>query len=209
MSELSSKNMKQTKQLININENPFVLFNKWFAEAKQKEINNPNAMNLATVGNDLRPRSRIVLLKSYDDYGFVFYTNLNSRKGIKIKQNAYVVLNFFWKTLLKQITIEGIAKVVPDRIANEYYDSRPEISRIGAWVSNQSSELKNREELEKKVTEYQKKFKGKKIPRPLHWSGYKVKPSLIEFWHEMPFRLHDRVEFSISKKGWTGRRLYP
>ena len=201
--------MKQTKQLININENPFVLFNKWFAEAKQKEINNPNAMNLATVGNDLRPRSRIVLLKSYDDYGFVFYTNLNSRKGIKIKQNAYVVLNFFWKTLLKQITIEGIAKVVPDRIANEYYDSRPEISRIGAWASNQSSELKNREELEKKVTEYQKKFKGKKIPRPLHWSGYKVKPSLIEFWHEMPFRLHDRVEFSISKKGWTGRRLYP
>ena len=201
--------MKQTKQLININENPFVLFNKWFAEAKQKEINNPNAMNLATVGNDLQPSSRIVLLKSYDDSGFVFYTNLNSRKGNKIKQNAYVVLNFFWKTLLKQITIEGIAKVVPDRIANEYYDSRPEISRIGAWASNQSSELKNREELENKVTEYQKKFKGKKIPRPLHWSGYKVKPNLIEFWQEMPFRLHDRVEFIISKKGWTGRRLYP
>ena len=201
--------MKQTKQLININENPFVLFNKWFAEAKQKEINNPNAMNLATVGNNLRPSSRIVLLKSYDDTGFVFYTNLNSRKGNKIKENTYVVLNFFWKTLLKQITIEGSAKVVPHRIANEYYDLRPEISRIGAWASNQSSELKNREELENKVIEYQKKFKGKKIPRPPHWSGYKVKPSLIEFWQEMPFRLHDRVEFIISKKGWTGRRLYP
>ena len=209
MSELSSKNMKQTKQLININENPFVLFNKWFAEAKQKEINNPNAMNLATVGYDLRPRSRIVLLKSYDDSGFVFYTNLDSRKGNKIKQNAYVVLNFFWKTLLKQITIEGIAKVVPNRIANEYYNSRPKISRIGAWASNQSTELKKREELENKVIEYQKKFKGKKIPRPPNWSGYKVKPNLIEFWQQMPFRLHDRVEFIRSKKGWTGRRLYP
>ena len=201
--------MKQTKQLININENPFVLFNKWFAEAKQKEINNSNAMNLATVGNDLRPSSRIVLLKSYDNSGFVFYTNLNSRKGNKIKENAHVVLNFFWKTLLKQITIEGIAKVVPNRIANEYYNSRPEISRIGSWASNQSLELKNREELENKVIEYQKKFKGKKISRPPHWSGYKVKPNLIEFWQEMPFRLHDRVEFIRSKKGWTGRRLYP
>ena len=201
--------MNLTKQLININENPFILFEKWLAEAKQKEINDFNAMNLATVGNDLRPRSRIVLLKSYDDSGFVFYTNLDSRKGNKIKQNAYVVLNFFWKTLLKQITIEGIAKVVPNRIANEYYDSRPEISRIGAWASNQSLELKNREELENKVIKYQKKFKGKKIPRPPYWSGYKVKPNLIEFWQEMPFRLHDRVEFIRSKKGWTGRRLYP
>jgi pyridoxamine 5'-phosphate oxidase len=201
--------MNQLKQLININENPFILFDKWFAEAKQKEINDPNAMNLATTGINLCPSSRIVLLKSYNVSGFVFYTNLNSRKGNIINENANVVLNFHWKSLLKQVRIEGVAKLVSDKEADEYYDTRPINSRIGSWASNQSSELKSREELESKVNEYKKKFEGKKIPRPNYWSGYKVKPNLIEFWQEMPFRLHDRVEFIITKKGWIGRRLYP
>jgi len=201
--------MKYTKQLINIKDNPFILFDKWFVEAKQKEINNPNAMNLATVGSILRPSSRMVLLKSYDTSGFVFYTNLNSRKGINIKKNSKVFLNFYWKSLLKQIGIRGVAEFVSDSEADEYFNSRPRNSQIGSLVSNQSSELKNREELEQNFQIYRKKYKGKKIPRPSHWSGYKVKPDLIEFWQEMPFRLHDRVEFIKSKNKWYGKRLYP
>ena len=117
--------MNLTKQLININENPFILFEKWLAEAKQKEINDFNAMNLATVGSDLSPSSRMVLLKSYDPSGFVFYTNLNSRKGNMIKENAKVVLNFYWKSLFKQVRIEGVAKLVSKEEADEYYNSRP------------------------------------------------------------------------------------
>ena len=201
--------MKYTKQLINIKDNPFILFDKWFVEAKQKEINNPNAMNLATVGSILKPSSRMVLFKSYDTSGFVFYTNLNSRKGINIKKNSKVFLNFYWKSLLKQIGIRGVAKFVSDSEADEYFNSRPRNSQIGSLVSNQSSELNNREELEQNFQIYRKKYKGKKIPRPSHWSGYKVKPDLIEFWQEMPFRLHDRVEFIKSKNKWYGRRLYP
>ena len=201
--------MNQTKQLIDINENPFVLFDKWFAEAKEKEINDPNAMDLATVGNNLRPSSRMVLLKSHDTSGFVFYTNLNSCKGIHIKENAKVALNFYWKSLLKQIRIEGIAKLVSDQEANDYYNSRPEGSRIGAWASNQSSELMNREELERNVQSYKKKYEGKTIPRPAYWSGFRVEPDLIEFWQHMQFRLHDRVEFTKSEKGWLGKNLYP
>ena len=201
--------MNHRKQLINIKDDPFVLFDKWFAEAKQKEINNPNAMNLTTVGNVLRPSSRIVLLKSHDTSGFVFYTNLNSRKGIDIKRNTKVVLNFYWKSLLRQVGIEGDAILLSDKEADEYHNSRQVESRIGAWASDQSSELKNREELENSFKAYKKKFEGKIIPRPSYWSGYRVEPNLIEFWQEMPFRLHDRVEFVKSEKGWIGRLLYP
>ena len=196
-------------ELINTNENPFILFDKWFSEAKEKEVNDPNAMNLATTGRDLRPSSRIVLLKSHDISGFVFYTNLKSRKGNIINENANVVLNFYWKSLSKQIRIEGVAKLVSEKEADNYYDSRDKNSRIGSWASNQSSELKNREELEIRVNEYEKKFEGKKIPRPNYWSGFRVVPNLIEFWQAMPYRLHDRVEFISSDKGWIGRRLYP
>ena len=201
--------MNHTKQLIKIKDDPFILFDKWFAEAKQKEINNPNAMNLATVGRDLRPSSRIVLLKSHDTTGFVFYTNLNSLKGSMIKENENVVLNFYWKSLLKQVKIEGVAILISDKDADDYYNSRSKESRIGAWASNQSSQLKNRKELENNFNVYKRKFEGKIVPRPSHWSGYKVEPNLIEFWQEMPFRLHDRVEFIKSGERWIGRRLYP
>ena len=201
--------MNDTKQLINIEDDPLILFDIWFAEAKKKEINNPNAMNLVTVGTDLDPSSRIVLLKSHDTSGFVFYTNINSRKGINIKKNTKVALNFHWKSLLKQVGIEGNAKLVSDKEADEYYNSRDENSRIGAWASYQSSVLNNREELENNFQVYKKKYEGKKIPRPPNWSGYRVEPYAIEFWQEMPFRLHDRVEFIKSKKGWLGRKLYP
>jgi len=201
--------MNENRSSIDINTNPLDLFNRWFEEAKLSEINDPNAMNLSTVGIDLSPSSRIVLLKSHSISGFVFYTNLNSRKGMAIKNNTKVALNFHWKSLLKQVRIEGIAKLIEEVEANKYFDTRPEDSRIGAWASDQSSELSSRDELEKKVDKYKKKFLGKKIPRPSYWSGFQVKPQLIEFWQDMPFRLHDRIEFIISGKKWIAKRLYP
>ncbi len=201
--------MNQTKQLISINENPFILFDKWFVEAKKNEINDPNAMNLATVGRDLKPTSRMVLLKSYNSSGFVFYTNLNSRKGTMINENANVVLNFHWKSLSRQVRIEGVAKQVSNNKADEYFKTRPIDSRIGAWASNQSSELGNREKLISNFKNYKKKFMDNNIPRPNYWSGYNVIPRIIEFWQEMPFRLHDRIEFTNIDNKWVGKKLFP
>ena len=201
--------MKQTIKFINIFENPIVLFEKWFLEAKAKEIKDPNAMNLATIDKRLYPSSRIVLLKSYDNSGFVFYTNINSKKGKSIRKNSKVVLNFYWKSLSKQIRIEGIAKLISEKEADKYFETRNKNSQIGAWASNQSSKLKNRKDLEKRINKYRIKFKGKKIPRPSFWSGYRVKPRLLEFWQEMPYRLHDRVEFTKRKKIWKGKKLFP
>ena len=201
--------MNQAKQLISINENPFILFDKWFLEAKKNEINDPNAMNLATVGRDLKPTSRMVLLKSYNSSGFVFYTNLNSRKGTMINENANVVLNFHWKSLSRQVRIEGVAKQVSNNKADEYFKTRPLDSRIGAWASNQSSELENREKLISNFKNYKKKFADNNIPRPNYWSGYNVIPRIIEFWQEMPFRLHDRIEFTNIDNKWVGKKLFP
>ena len=139
--------MTEKIKLINAKEDPIILFSEWFEEAKQKEINDPNAMNLSTISESLMPSSRIVLLKSFDKNGFVFYTNVESKKGNSMNLNPQVSLNFHWKSLLRQIRIEGIAKLVTNKEADEYLDSRPEGSKIGAWASDQSSELKTREEL--------------------------------------------------------------
>ena len=142
--------MNHDQILLDINENPFRIFNRWFEDAKQNEINDPNAMNIATVGDDKYPSSRMVLLKSYNSSGFVFYTNLNSKKGNQIKNNSKVGLNFYWKSLLKQVRIQGKAKVIKNNESDTYFNSRSENSRIGAWASIQSSYLINRAELEKK-----------------------------------------------------------
>jgi len=201
--------MTEKIDIINTEKDPIILFRKWFEEAKQKEINDPNAMNLSTVSKSLWPSSRIVLLKSFDRNGFVFYTNTESKKGISININPQVSLNFHWKGLLKQIRIEGIAKLLTNKEADKYFDSRPEESKIGAWASDQSSELKNREELINKVKKYTEKYKEKNIPRPNYWTGFRVEPLLIEFWQDMPFRLHDRVEYKKNKNSWIIKRLYP
>ena len=201
--------MKEKINLINTKEDPIILFTQWFEEAKRKEINDPNAMNLSTVSESLNPSSRIVLLKSFDKNGFVFYTNSESKKGNSINFNSQVSLNFHWKSLLRQIRIEGIAKLVSNKEADEYFDSRPEGSKIGAWASDQSSELKTREELENKIKNYTLKFRKKIIPRPYYWTGYRVEPFLIEFWQDMPFRLHDRVEYKKNNNSWAIKRLYP
>ena len=201
--------MTEKIKLINAKEDPIILFSEWFEEAKQKEINDPNAMNLSTISESLIPSSRIVLLKSFDNNGFVFYTNVESKKGNSINLNPQVSLNFHWKSLLRQIRIEGIAKLVTNKEADEYFDRRPEGSKIGAWASDQSSELKTREELINKIKEYTEKYKEKIIPRPLYWTGFRVEPLLIEFWQDMPFRLHDRVEYKKNNNSWLIKRLYP
>ena len=201
--------MKETTKLIDSNKDPIILFKKWFEEAKKKEVNDPNAMTLATISQSSKLSLRVVLLKSFDEKGFVFYTNDKSKKGKSINLNPQVALNFYWKSLCRQVRIEGSVIQASDEEADKYFNSRPEGSKIGAWASKQSSTLKTREELENKFQYYNQKYKGKVIPRPYYWKGFKVTPHLIEFWQEMPFRLHDRVEYKKKDKSWLIKRLYP
>ena len=200
--------MLKHKDLIDQTKNPFELFKKWYDSACETEINDPNAMTLSTVNNN-QPSSRVVLLKSYDQNGFIFYTNSNSKKGVSIDINNNVALNFHWKTQNRQIRIEGNANIVSDTIADSYFKSRPRGSQIGAWSSNQSATLISRNELIDNIKNFEKKYEGQDIPRPPHWNGYLVKPQLIEFWQEMPFRIHDRVVYNLINNKWEIKKLYP
>ena len=201
--------MKEKKLIINSSNNPFSLFKEWFDEAQKNEINDANAMNLSTISKSNFPSSRMVLLKDFDDRGFVFYTNTKSKKGKDIINNPNVSLNFHWKSITKQVRIEGKAISVSDKEADEYFNSRPKESRIGAWSSNQSSKMNNREDLIEKYSFYKGKFKEDKIPRPDYWSGFRVAPRLIDFWQDMPFRLHDRLEFIKINNKWETKKLFP
>lgn len=191
--------------------NPFELFKKWYDQAKNSEINDPNAMNLATNGLDGFPNSRIVLLKNFDENGFVFYTNFNSQKGQELKQSEKAALCFHWKSLKKQVRIQGMVEVIDNNEADEYFASRPRLSQIGAWVSKQSQELENREILVEQVKFYEEKFGLKPIPRPSNWSGFRLKPCSIEFWQDEEFRLHQRLKFYLSGNDykWQSKKLYP
>ena len=200
--------MLKHKDLIEHIKDPFVLFKKWYDLACKTEINDPNAMTLSTISNN-QPSSRVVLLKSYDEIGLVFYTNSNSKKGKSIKENNNVALNFHWKTQNRQIRIEGIANIVSNEVADSYFKTRPRNSQIGAWSSNQSDDLSSRDELIKNINGFEMKYKDKDIPRPSHWNGYLVMPNLIEFWQEMPFRFHDRVLYLKNDNSWTIKKLYP
>ena len=200
--------MLKHKDLIEHIKDPFVLFKKWYDLACKTEINDPNAMTLSTLSNN-QPSSRVVLLKSYDEIGLVFYTNSNSKKGKSIKVNNNVALNFHWKTQNRQIRIEGIANIVSKEVADSYFKTRPRNSQIGAWSSNQSDDLSSRDELVKNIKDFEMKYKDKDIPRPSHWNGYLVMPNLIEFWQEMPFRFHDRVLYLKSDNSWKIKKLYP
>ena len=199
---------KKTKIIENFSD-PLKLFEKWFKDAIKSEATDPNAMNLATISKNFKPSSRIVLLKNFDKRGFVFYTNLKSRKGISILTNSSVALNFYWKSLFRQVRIEGRAKVVNNKEADAYFRSRPRDSKISAWASKQSSKLKSRKELQDKFDFYKKKFKNEEIPRPYSWKGFRVNPTTIEFWQKKPFRLHDRVEYKKKGELWSRIRLYP
>ena len=190
---------------------PFELFEKWFEEAKKKEINDPNALALGTANTDGVPSVRMVLLKGFDKNGFVFYTNLNSQKGNEIKKNPNASMCFHWKSLLRQIRIVGTLKKVSDNISDNYYNSRAYESRIGAWASNQSTVLKSRNELLDKIDFFKKKFSNKdKVPRPNYWLGWKLKPSSIEFWLDGENRIHERLKYISNKNNeWTRQLLSP
>lgn len=188
---------------------PFRLFQDWMAEAAQSEPNDPNAMTVATCTPDGTPSARIVLLKGVDARGFVFYTNKEGRKGSELQANPRAALLFHWKTRQRQVRIEGRVEHVTDAEADSYYASRARVSRLGAWASQQSRPLQGRAELERRVAELDAQYPGEAIPRPPHWSGFRVVPAYIEFWQDMPFRLHDRRTYTRAGEGWTTGRLYP
>ena len=192
-------------------EDPVALFETWMAEAEAHEPNDANAMSLATVDPSGMPNVRIVLLKGVEDCGFIFYTNLESAKGQELMSTPKAALCFHWKSLRRQIRLRGTIKPVSDAEADDYYSSRPRGSRIGAWASQQSRPLESRFALEKAVAKYTAKYGVGEVPRPPHWSGFCLNPREIEFWHDRPFRLHDRVVFRrrSENEAWSKTRLYP
>jgi len=192
-------------------DDPFKLFEKWFVEAKKKEINDPNALALGTASKSGIPSVRMVLLKGFDKNGFVFYTNLNSQKGNELKNNPNATMCFHWKSLLRQIRIVGTLKLVDDKIADDYYKTRAYESKIGAWASKQSSILKNRNELINSLESFKKKYNDlENVPRPSHWSGWNLKPSSIEFWLDGENRIHERLKYSLdNNNNWIKNLLSP
>ena len=189
---------------------PLRLFAEWLADATAKEPNDPNAVALATVDENGLPNVRMVLLKGYDEAGFVFYTNFESTKGREILGQRKAAMCFHWKSLRRQIRLRGPVEIVGDAEADAYYASRPRGSRIGAWASKQSRPLEGRFALERAVAEYTARYAIGEIPRPPHWSGFRIVPQTIEFWHDRPFRLHDRVVFARREDGgWEKTRLFP
>lgn len=190
--------------------NPFDQFKKWFEEVeKTNGVDEVNAMTISTIGLDGFPKSRVVLLKSYDKEGFVFFTNYESEKGKALAANPNICISFFWPNLERQVIIKGTAERVSEKTSTDYFQSRPEGSRLGAWVSPQSEIIPNREFLEKRQQEFEAEFKDQQIPKPPHWGGYRVVPVSFEFWQGRPNRLHDRLLYSISETSWECNRLAP
>ena len=190
-------------------DDPYSLFGTWMEAAKASEVNDPNAMALATATPNGRPSVRIVLLKRYDENGFAFYTNGESRKGHELRENKFAALCLHWKSLRRQVRVEGTIAELPPEDADAYFRGRPRMSQIGAWASQQSRPLESREELLTRTEEFEEKFPNE-VPRPPNWTGFAVKAKRIEFWQERDFRLHDRIVFERSDGGlWTKQRLYP
>ncbi|MDR2204616.1 MAG: pyridoxamine 5'-phosphate oxidase [Flavobacteriaceae bacterium] len=217
MENLHDKRKVYDKSQLSENEiekNPMAQFKKWFAEASrladETEIFEANAMSVSTVEADGCPRTRIILLKSYDENGFVFYTNYNSKKGKSLEQNHCACLHFFWASLERQVIIKAKLEKVSEEMSDEYFQSRPEGSQIGAAVSPQSEVIPNREFLENKLKELEEKYKDSGVvPRPKHWGGYLAKPYEIEFWQGRPNRLHDRILYWLENSVWKIYRLAP
>ncbi|MDT0552362.1 pyridoxamine 5'-phosphate oxidase [Urechidicola vernalis] len=203
---------KKGLSIDSVPENPMELFQKWYYEVEEfgSTTEEANAMTLATIGVDGFPKSRVVLLKKYTWEGFIFYTNYNSEKGKAIKANPHICLSFFWHDMEQQIIIKGVAEKTSENISDGYFESRPDGSKLGAWASNQSSVVKNREILDSKLDELEKHYEGKEIPRPAHWGGFLIKPISMEFWQGRPNRMHDRIRYTLQEDfNWKIERLAP
>ncbi|MEN8826103.1 MAG: pyridoxamine 5'-phosphate oxidase [Wenyingzhuangia sp.] len=203
--------LKGELEKANVPKVPIDLFQQWFQEAESSETDSEtNAMNIASIGLDGYPKSRIVLLKRFTEEGFIFYTNYNSEKGKSINNNPLVCASFFWEQQERQIIIKGKAEKIDEKISDEYFQSRPEGSKLGAWASNQSEVVNNKEVLNEQLASFTKKFKNKDIARPKHWGGYMIKPISIEFWQGRPNRMHDRIRYTLLENmEWKIERLAP
>ncbi|MDH4058809.1 MAG: pyridoxamine 5'-phosphate oxidase [Cyclobacteriaceae bacterium] len=210
ISELRREYSREKLDMQHVDKNPFRQFEKWFREAIESEALEPNAMNLATVSEGGRPTSRVVLLKGVENDQFVFYTNYQSQKGRELDANPACALNFFWAELERQVRIEGIAQRVAPELSDQYFQSRPRDSQIGAWASPQSSIISDREILEARAKQIKDRFEGFEVlPRPKQWGGYGITPHEIEFWQGRPSRMHDRIVYNLIDEEWKINRLAP
>jgi pyridoxamine 5'-phosphate oxidase len=191
------------------NKNPITQFSKWFHEAIDAKVNEPNAMTVCTATPNGKPSARILLLRNFDDNGFVFYTNYNSRKGSEIAENPQAALLFFWPELERQVRIEGKLSKQTAEESDEYFNSRPRTSKLGAWTSAQSKVIKDRQVLDEEYKKQDKAYPGENVPRPPHWGGYILNPEMIEFWQGRPSRLHDRLLYTRQNDNWKIERLAP
>ena len=191
-------------------DDPFKVFKQWMSEAEKNEINDPNAVALATVNEFNQPDVRMVLLKEFNNNGFIFFTNLESKKGSDLKKIPKASMCFHWKSLLRQVRISGEISLISDKEADEYFNSRPYLSRIGAWSSNQSKPMETRDAFLNRIEKYKNKFTDQNnVPRPNHWSGFMLSPKRIEFWKDVKGRLHQRLEYLKELNSWKKNILYP
>jgi pyridoxamine 5'-phosphate oxidase len=213
MKDLGSLRNEYSKAALDaksVSQDPISQFTKWFEEAIAAKVPEPNAMNLATINENGRPASRIVLLKGIEDYKFVFYTNYQSRKGKELDQNPACSLTFFWPELERQVRVEGVASRIDEKRSEKYFQSRPRGSQVGAWASPQSSVISDRALLEERAKQIEVKYKGEEIlPKPNQWGGYEIDPLMIEFWQGRPSRLHDRILYTKDEGTWKINRLAP
>lgn len=194
----------------NTSDNPMELFRDWYLDAENVEPGEANSFTISTVGKDLQPTNRVVLLKKFTWEGFIFYTNYNSKKGKDISQNNQICASFFWHDLERQIIIKGTTEKIAENLSDGYFESRPRGSQLGALASDQSEVVESREKLDEILNTLDKKYQNKEIPRPEHWGGYIIKPTFIEFWQGRPNRMHDRISYTLQKNyEWKKERLAP